>query len=81
MFSCRRASCCLLVFVWLVVAECGGKGYAPPPNCARYECPSYAVVYSNDELEIRSYDDAQWMSTPKISAKSYSEGAKKGFHM
>ncbi|KAI3447191.1 hypothetical protein Pfo_003856 [Paulownia fortunei] len=79
MFSPRRALYFLFVFLYLVLSECQGEGYKPAPNCARYECPSYSVVHSEKDFEIRSYQDALWLSGPKISSKSYKEAADKGF--
>ncbi|KAI3459505.1 hypothetical protein Pfo_016168 [Paulownia fortunei] len=77
MFSPRRAFC-LLMFLYLVPSECKGDGYKPAPNCTSVECPPYNVVHSEKEFEIRSYKDALWVSSPKISETSYLGGVARG---
>lgn len=67
----------LLGVVGLVVCE--GKGYEEPLNCKKLECPSYEVIDSQKEYEIRSYKNALWMSTPIINSTSYKDGSNRGF--
>ncbi|KAK6151997.1 hypothetical protein DH2020_014632 [Rehmannia glutinosa] len=76
-FSPRKAV--YFLFVFLVLSQCMVYGYPPAPTCARYECPSYSVVQSEKEFEIRSYKDALWVSGPKVVAKSYKASGDKGF--
>lgn len=58
-----------------------GRYYGVPDNCKRLECPSYAVVHSQVEFEIRKYQSALWMSTPLLNSSSYDEDAARGFNM
>ncbi|KAH6806621.1 hypothetical protein C2S51_031452 [Perilla frutescens var. frutescens] len=79
--STIRAILFLVISLYLVVSKCNGEGYKPAPNCAKNECPSYTVVHTQKEFEIRSYKDAQWLSSPKIPSISYKPAASKGFLM
>ncbi|KAG8367177.1 hypothetical protein BUALT_Bualt16G0045500 [Buddleja alternifolia] len=81
MCSPRIALCLFVAFVSSILSECNGQGYKPAPTCARLECPSYSVVQSEKEFEIRNYNDALWVSSPKIESNTYREGANKGFRI
>ncbi|KAL3623613.1 hypothetical protein CASFOL_032429 [Castilleja foliolosa] len=80
MFSPRKAL--FFLFVFVIVSKCmGGQDQAYPTakNCKTHECPSYTVVHSQKEFEIRSYKEAQWVSGPKIQSDSYKSASNKGF--
>ncbi|KAK1319070.1 hypothetical protein QJS10_CPB04g00111 [Acorus calamus] len=74
----------VVVMIWSLeefnrVAE-GLEGYAEPYNCGILECPSYEVIHSQEEFEIRRYRGAVWMSTHPISSSSYKEASDAGFN-
>ncbi|KAL8035988.1 hypothetical protein ABFX02_12G130300 [Erythranthe guttata] len=80
MFPPRRAAILSTFICVLFLWECNGEeGYTPAPNCARLECPSYSVVHTEKEYEIRSYNNALWVSGPTIPSKSYKTAADEGF--
>ncbi|KAK4432833.1 Heme-binding protein 2 [Sesamum alatum] len=83
MMSSPRTAVCVFVFLCLFVSECKGadEGYPPAETCSRLECPPYKVIQTQKEFEIRSYDQALWLASPKIPAATYKEGASKGFRI
>ncbi|CAA6660053.1 unnamed protein product [Spirodela intermedia] len=54
-------------------------GFPKPPNCKILECPSYKVVFSGKDFEIRSYRNALWISSPPINSSSFEAATGKGF--
>ncbi|KAF8040968.1 hypothetical protein BT93_B3016 [Corymbia citriodora subsp. variegata] len=77
----------LLVVIFTVASVlafgCQGKegvsGYEEPANCKKIECPPYEVVHSQDEYEIRRYENASWVSTPPINSTTYRDAVGEGF--
>ncbi|KAL3625306.1 hypothetical protein CASFOL_030760 [Castilleja foliolosa] len=59
--------------------EWGDQAYPTVANCKTNECPSYTVVHSQNEFEIRSYKEAAWVSGPKIPSNSYKTASNEGF--
>ncbi|CAA7396365.1 unnamed protein product [Spirodela intermedia] len=55
-------------------------GYPTPSNCRTLECPSYEVIYSQKDFEIRRYPKAVWVSTPPLTSRTYREAADRGFN-
>ncbi|KAK4785697.1 hypothetical protein SAY86_002386 [Trapa natans] len=53
--------------------------YGIPDNCKRLECPSYTVVHSQADFEIRKYQTALWMSGPPLKSTSYTDASNRGF--
>ncbi|XP_078434374.1 uncharacterized protein LOC144705522 [Wolffia australiana] len=82
-FSCRRGLIFAVVFLWfslICIRESAATGAFPtPPNCGKLECPSYDVVFSGKDFEIRRYKKALWISTPPISGNSFQNATAKGF--
>ncbi|CAA7396367.1 unnamed protein product [Spirodela intermedia] len=58
-------------------AEAGG--FEEPSNCRILECPSYQVIHSQPDLEIRSYRKATWVASPPITSFSYTKASNAGF--
>ncbi|KAL8242613.1 hypothetical protein R6Q59_012915 [Mikania micrantha] len=50
-----------------------------PAQCNRIECPTYDVVYSGDDYEIRLYNSSMWATTSPIDDISFVEGTRTGF--
>ncbi|XP_076923414.1 uncharacterized protein LOC143585533 [Bidens hawaiensis] len=50
-----------------------------PAQCSRIECPTYDVVYSGDDYEIRVYNSSMWATTAPINDISFVEGTRTGF--
>ncbi|XP_072959985.1 uncharacterized protein [Typha angustifolia] len=67
----------LLLLLWSV--ERSDASYGKPPNCNTLECPSYQVIYYQEDLEIRSYKKDMWMSTPPVKSNSYRIASNEGF--
>ncbi|XP_010249234.1 PREDICTED: heme-binding protein 2-like [Nelumbo nucifera] len=54
--------------------------YEKPVNCRSIECAPYEVIHHQNNLEIRSYRNSVWMSTPPINSSSYKEAVGSGFN-
>ncbi|GAB4846696.1 hypothetical protein Ancab_025702 [Ancistrocladus abbreviatus] len=50
-----------------------------PPTCRRIECPSYDVIQTGQEYEIRRYNNTVWMSTAPIQDISFTAATRTGF--
>lgn len=50
-----------------------------PPQCTRIECPTYDVVHSGDDYEIRVYNSSMWATTSPIDDISFVDGTLTGF--
>ncbi|KAK4763627.1 hypothetical protein SAY87_013065 [Trapa incisa] len=85
MGSGRRALGLLLAFSLAVALGLGSSAATPvyriPDNCKRLECPSYTVVHSQADFEIRRYQSVLWMSTPPLNSTSYTDATGRGFSM
>lgn len=69
----------MLACLSLSVRESAATGGFPkPPICKTLECPSYKVVYSGKDFEIRSYPNALWIST-SINSSSFEAATNQGF--
>ncbi|GAA0187006.1 hypothetical protein LIER_34294 [Lithospermum erythrorhizon] len=79
MFSPNRMLSTIFLSFSLSILLCEGISYPKPHNCGIYECPSYEVVYSQKEFEIRNYTSATWLSTKDIVSKSFNDATVQGF--
>ncbi|XP_010476843.1 PREDICTED: heme-binding protein 2-like [Camelina sativa] len=50
-----------------------------PPSCNRIECPSYELVHSGNEYEIRRYNTTAWVSTKPIQDISFVDATISAF--
>lgn len=71
----------LLLLLAALLSKGQSLGYEKSPSCGSLACPSYEVLHSQEDFEIRSYKAAVWMSTPPINSSSYKEAANMGFDM
>ena len=61
MSSLRKTFCLLVIFSCIVVQECKGpktKGYGgdgPSLPYKKVQCPTFTVIHSKKEFEIRKY--------------------------
>ncbi|XP_031495353.1 uncharacterized protein LOC116260947 [Nymphaea colorata] len=69
----------LFILYGLAIGIAAAAPYEIPPNCKSLECPSYDVVDSQNEFEIRHYRSPVWMSTQPIRTTSYTVGSNEGF--
>ncbi|GAB2235722.1 hypothetical protein Droror1_Dr00026161 [Drosera rotundifolia] len=68
---------CLFMGLWSEESRVA----AAPSACSHIECPSYDVVYSGKDYEIRRYDASHttWISTPPIPGNSLTVSTAFGF--
>ncbi|CAN6481510.1 unnamed protein product [Victoria cruziana] len=69
----------LFILCGLAIGTAAAAPYRIPLNCKTLECPSYDVVDSQNEFEIRRYRSPVWMSTQPIRTTSYTIGSNEGF--
>ncbi|XP_039163155.1 heme-binding protein 2 [Eucalyptus grandis] len=78
----RNLAVVIFTVASLLAVGCEGKGvggYEEAANCKQIECAPYEVVLSQDEFEIRRYENASWVATPPINSTSYADAINKGF--
>mmetsp|Transcript_40308 Transcript_40308/g.86012 ORF Transcript_40308/g.86012 Transcript_40308/m.86012 type:complete len:210 (+) Transcript_40308:39-668(+) len=51
------------------------------PECSRYDCPSYSLLYNNDtsSIQIREYNSARWVRTA-VQSFYYEDAVNIGFN-
>ncbi|PNH04420.1 Heme-binding protein 2 [Tetrabaena socialis] len=57
--------------------ERAGLSWSPPSFCRRKDCPEFQVLQTRDDVELRRYKPAHWISTNVTNAKwgdAYDEG-------
>ncbi|KAL1561749.1 hypothetical protein AAHA92_04414 [Salvia divinorum] len=75
--------CLLVIFSCIVVQECKGpiaKGYGgdgPPTQCKKVDCPTFTVIHSEKEFEIREYNQSLWVTAPSLLQYSIMGGLAK----
>ncbi|KAL3821327.1 hypothetical protein ACJIZ3_007232 [Penstemon smallii] len=50
-----------------------------PPTCNRIECPSYDLIHTGNDFEIRRYNSSVWISTQPIIDTSFVAATRTGF--
>ncbi|XP_078434817.1 uncharacterized protein LOC144705853 [Wolffia australiana] len=71
----------LLLSCFLRGGDGAVQGYPVPSNCRFIECPTYKVVYSTPNFEIRRYPNDLWISSPPVSSKTYRFAADEAFNL
>lgn len=76
--------CLLIIFSCIALQECKGRetrgygGNGPPVQCNKVDCPSFTVIHSEKDFEIRQYKPARWVTAPSVEQSSIQSGVDKG---
>ncbi|KAF6160100.1 hypothetical protein GIB67_018880 [Kingdonia uniflora] len=70
----------MLILMVLFLHKGEAKAFDKPSNCGHLECAPYEVIHSQNEMEIRSYKNSNWMSTSPINSTSYKQASNLGFN-
>lgn len=82
--SPSRKTILLIIFSCIVLQKCKGresKGYGgdgPPVQCKNINCPSFTIIHSEKEFEIRNYNQSLWVTSPSILQYSLVGGLERG---
>ena len=83
----RKILCLLVIFSCIDVQECKGlkaRGYGgdgPPVQCKKVDCPTFNIIHSEKEFEIRNYSQSLWVTGPSIQGPSFMGGFAVGQSM
>ncbi|GAA0158672.1 hypothetical protein LIER_15633 [Lithospermum erythrorhizon] len=59
----------------------GGETFKIPPTCASYKCPKFKVVDNVKDIEIRTYDQSYWITSPFIPSSTFKPAGDQAFLM
>ncbi|KXZ54515.1 hypothetical protein GPECTOR_4g580 [Gonium pectorale] len=60
--------------------KAGGLSWNPPSFCRNKDCPEFTIIQTRDDVELRRYKPAHWITTNVSNAKwgdAYDEGYKR----
>lgn len=68
---------CVSLVVSVIIMLDGVVASQPPP-CSRLECPTYKLIDSGDNYEIRNYTDIVLVTTSPVQGQGFVQATQAG---